>query len=308
MSKGTIDGKQKFRKNRCHSKTTDFQRFAFEIWQEASTVLPKLHIICLINFLRKKIFLNRSLVTEFFWDSEWKVSARFLNIFRRLQRKFFAEKTFLFKKSCLFPSDAEISSAYSVETFWQDFQNCISIVQRSMIPGKICFFENVDFLSNSDLEQILFESFAATFRQLRENCNPSVHRNILNKNIVLFLTVTKFFRLRTLTDATLNNQRKLFCQFCQYGIQRIQRIDWMKFLSYKELELFYHFWTLNEKTLEFLPENFVTVVENVLACPGYVFPFFLSKVCKFYLSFLYFDWFSFIFGRIFSSRVCKTAL
>ena len=112
-------------------------------------------------------------------------------------------------------------------------------------------------------------------------------------NNVLFLTDANFFRLLTLTDAILNIQRKLFFQFCQYGFQGIQRNDWMKFLSYKELELFYHFWTLNKKSLEFLSENFVTFAGIVLACPGYVFPFFLWKLCKFYFSFLYFYWFSF---------------
>ena len=36
------------------------------------------------------------------------------------------------------------------------------------------------------MEQIWFKSFVATFRQLRENCNPSVHRNILKKEIFPF--------------------------------------------------------------------------------------------------------------------------
>ena len=53
------------------------------------------------------------------------------------------------------------------------------------------------------------------------------------------MTETNFFSLRTLTDAILNIQRKLFCQFCQYGNQRIQRNDWMKFLPYKQFELFH---------------------------------------------------------------------
>ena len=125
---------------------------------------------------------------------------------------------------------------------------------------------------------------------------------------VLFLSDTKFSRLRTSTDAILNSQRKFFCQFCQYGIQRIQRNGWMKFLSYKEMELFYHLWTLNEKSLEFLPENFVTVVQIVLACPRYVFLlYFWVKMVQIFLSFLYLHWFSFIFGWIFVGRVCNTA-
>ena len=109
----------------------------------------------------------------------------------------------------------------------------------------------------------------ASFRQHRENSNPSVHRNILNKKCSLF-DQNRFCCLRTFTDAFLNIQRKLFCQFCQYDIQRIQRNDWIKLLSYKELELFYHFRTLNEKSPPLLPGNFVKVVKIVLRCPGYV--------------------------------------
>ena len=77
--------------------------------------------------------------------------------------------------------------------------------------------------------------------------------------------------LRTFTDGFLNIQRKLFCQFCQYGFQCIQRNDWMKFLSYKDLELFYHLRTLNEKSPQLLPGNFVTVVKIVLRYPRSVF-------------------------------------
>ena len=76
---------------------------------------------------------------------------------------------------------------------------------------------------------------------------------------------------RTFTDAFLNIQRKLIGQFCQYVIQRIQKNDWIKLLSYKELELFHHFRTLNEKSPQLLPGNCVTVVKNVVRCPGCVF-------------------------------------
>ena len=132
-------------------------------------------------FDEKHFFWTEVYIQYFFGIASEKFRPDFLNIFRLFQRKFFTEKTFLFKKSCLFPVIGEVSSGYLVETFWQDVQNCISIVQRSMIPGKNCFFEKVDFFSNLDLEQMLFESFAATFRQLTEKCNPSVHRNNLKK-------------------------------------------------------------------------------------------------------------------------------
>ena len=153
------------------------------------------------------------------------------------------------------------------------------------------FLEKAAFLKMLIFSQIRIWSISClkVLRQLFDSLEIitiQVSTETFWRNNVLFLTDTKLFRLRTLTDAIWNIQRKLFCQFCQYGIQRIQRIDWMKFFSYKELELFYHFWTLNEKSVEFLPENFVTVVENVLACPGYVFLlFFLWKLCKFFMSF-----------------------
>ena len=50
----------------------------------------------------------------------------------------------------------------------------------------IAFGKLLIFFSNSDLEQILYESSVATFRQLRQNSNPSVHRNILHKKCSLF--------------------------------------------------------------------------------------------------------------------------
>ena len=63
---------------------------------------------------------------------------------------------------------------------------------KKLLFGKCWFF------SNSDLEHILFESFAATFRQLRENCNPGFHRNFLNNKCFLFDRNHSFFvqRLR----------------------------------------------------------------------------------------------------------------
>ena len=133
------------------------------------------------TFWGKTFFLNKVYLQKFFRTAIGKFLPDFSNNFQRFQRKFFTEKTFLFKKSCLFPANAEIYSGYLVETFWQDVQKRISVVQRNMIPGKNCFFENVGFFSNSNLEHILFESFAATFRQLTDHYNPIVHRNILKK-------------------------------------------------------------------------------------------------------------------------------
>ena len=188
------------------------------------------------------------------------------------------------------------------------FRNAFQLSTGTWFLEKTAFLKMLIFsqirISNKSCLKVLrqlFDSLEKTAIQLSTET--------FWRNNVLFLTDTKFYHLRTLTDAIVNIQRKLFRQFCRYGIQPIQINDCMKFLSYKELELFYHFWTLNEKSLEFLREKFVTVVEIVLACPSYVFlQFFLWKLCKRYLSFLYFDWFSFIFGWNFLGRFCKTAL
>ena len=60
---------------------------------------------------------------------------------------------------------------------------------------KLFFVKCWFFFSFSDLEQIFFESFAETFRQLRENCNLSVHRNILKEKCFLFWQIF-FFSFR----------------------------------------------------------------------------------------------------------------
>ena len=187
------------------------------------------------------------------------------------------------------------------------FKTAIQLSSGAYFLTKSCFRNFVDFFSNSRLEQILFESFVAIFRQHRENSNPSVHRNILKKKFS-FWSKPFFSCLRTFTDAILNIQRKRFCQFRQYGIQRIQRNDWIKRFSYKELELFYHFRILNEKSPQLLPEKFVTVVKNVVRCPSYVFRLTYSIDICIFVSFSYFYWLSFVFGWFLFGRVCKTAL
>ena len=165
------------------------------------------------------------------------------------------------------------------------FRNAFQLSRWAWLLGKTAFLKLLIFYQfriwNKSCLKVLRQLFVSL-----EIITIQVSTESFWRKNVLFLTDTKFFRLRTLTDEFLNILRKLFCQFCQYGIQRIQRNDWTKLFSYKELGWFYHFWTLNEKSLEFFPENFVTVVQIVLACPGCVFPlFFLWKLCKFYCPF-----------------------
>ena len=115
-----------------------------------------------------------------------------------------------------------------------------------------------------------------------------------------------FSSLRTLTDALWNNQRNLFCQFCQYGIQRVQRNNWVKCFSYEESELFYRFWTLNEKSLEFLPETSSQLSKLYLRVQAmFTGELFFRKMCKVFCSFCkLFEWASFL-SELFSAGSLK---
>ena len=92
-----------FWKKRYYSMTTDFQRFAFEIWQEASTDLPKLHIICKTIFWGKTFFSNKRLITDFFSDCEWKVSAGVFKNFPTFSEEVFYRKNISFQNIMSFP-------------------------------------------------------------------------------------------------------------------------------------------------------------------------------------------------------------
>ena len=154
---------------------------------------------------------------------------------------------------------------------------------KNIAFGNLCIF-----FSNWDLEQILYESFVATFRQLRQNSNPSVHRNILNKKCSLF-DQNYIFLVYGSHWCNFEPPKKTILSICQFGIQRIQRNDWMKFLSHKELELFYHFRALNGKSPQLLPENFVTVVKYVLKWPGCVFrlTYYFPNCANFFVLFVF---------------------
>ena len=86
-----------------------------------------------------------------------------------------------------------------------------------------------------------------------------------------------------------------------------ERLDEISFPQ--RIRIVLHFRTLNEKSPQLLPENFVTFVKIVLKWPGCVFRLiYYFQNCAIFLAFLSFDWFSFIFGWFFFSRFCKTAL
>ena len=122
-----------------------------------------------------------------------------------------------FKKIMFFWVYAEVYYGKLVETIGKMFKTAIQLSRGAWFLQKNCFWKFVDFSSKSDLEQTLFENFAATFRQLRKKCNPSVHKNILNTKCS-FWSKPFFSCLRILTEAISKFQTKLLCQFCQYGV------------------------------------------------------------------------------------------
>ena len=133
------------------------------------------------TFRGKTNFLNKSLNTEFFSDCEWKVSAGFFKQYPTFSEEVFQRKDISFQKIMSFPG-------YCRQFFRIFGRNVLARCSKLHFKRpeehdswKKLLFENVDFFSNSDLEQILYESFVATFGQLRDHYNPSVHRNILKK-------------------------------------------------------------------------------------------------------------------------------
>ena len=259
-------------------------------------------------FEEKHFFWTKVYIQNFFRTASEEFRPGFLIIFRRFQWKFFREKTFPFKKSCLFPVNAEISSINLVETFWQDVQNCLSIVQRSMIPGKNCFFENVDFFSNSDLEHILFENFAATFRQLRDHYNPSVHRIVLKKKCSLFDRY-QIFSFTDFDRGIFEHSKKTILSVLsiRHSTYPEERLDEIFFLQ--RIRIVLPFLDFEWKISWILPWKLCHSCPNCSCVSRLRFPvIFFVKIVQILLSFLYFDWFGIIFCWIFVGRVCKTAL
>ena len=121
-------------------------------------------VLVLGDFFEEKLFFWKKFHYIIFFGLRAKsYRPDFLNNFRRFRRKFLTEKTFLFEKSCLFPVYAKVFSGYLGETFWQDGQNCTSIVQRIMITGKKCFFENIDFFLKFWLGENLVRKVCGNF-------------------------------------------------------------------------------------------------------------------------------------------------
>ena len=190
-----------------------------------------------------------------------------------------------------------------VETFWQDSQNCISFVQSSMFPEEFSLWASLISCKIRSWCKVFFDSCAETFQQPNKNSHLRVQRNILKRKN-FFLTQIFFFLWGLWPRYFWNFRQNNFVSFVDNCIQLIQRIDLMKILSFKNLELLYQFRTLNKKSPDFLLENFCTVVETVLACPGYIWGKKVENIVPFF-SFLNFDWLIFTFVEVFLAALSK---
>ena len=117
-----------------------------------------------------------------------------------------------------------------------------------------------------------------------------------------------FSSLKSLTERFSNFPLNFFSVFSirhsTYPEKRVEKLQ-----SYKKLEFFYLFRNLNGNSPKNLAVKLRNSCRNCFWVSRLRFPvkFFYWKLCIF-VSFSYFDWFSFIFGWIFFDSVCKTAL
>ena len=106
----TFHGKIFFEKNtRCLRILSDlFLRFSMKLQQSC-----KNFTLCVSArglFWGETFVLKKVQSKKLFRTASEKFRPNFSNIFRRFRRKFFTEKSFLFRKSCLLPVNAGISS------------------------------------------------------------------------------------------------------------------------------------------------------------------------------------------------------
>ena len=152
--------------------------------------------------------------------------------------------------------------------FWQDIQDCISVVQRSMFPEKKLLLENF-FVSNSQLEPFFLKTLRKLFLSSEKSAIYMSTETFWRKN-VLFFDTKLFFLFRDIDRGIFGTFRqKNFVRFVENSIQRIRRIHLMKILLFRNLEMFNQFRNKKKKSLDFFLDNFGTVVENVFARSGY---------------------------------------
>ena len=134
-----------------------------------------------------------------------------------------------------------------------------------------------------------------------------VSRETFWRGKTFFLTQSFFFVWGFWPRFFWTFRQNNFVSFVENCIRLIQRKGLIKILSFKNLELLYQFRISNEKSPDFLLENFCTVVETVFSCPGYIWGKKFVEHCA--------DFFVFAFWSInlhlcrnFFGCVVKTAL
>ena len=146
------------------------------------------------------------------------------------------------------------------------------------------------------------------FRQLRENCNPCVHRNNLKK-YCSFFDRYQLFSFTDFNRCNFEHSKKtiLTVLSIRHSTYPEERLDEISFLQrIRIVQTFLDF----ELKISWIPAGNLCHKCRKCSCVYRLrFPaFFFVEIVQFFLSFLCFDWFSFIFGWIFLGMVCKTAL
>ena len=95
----------------------------------------------------ERLLLWRKLFSKIFSGSEDNVFSPFLKKFSEIPGKRCPQKQFSLKTSCQSRVKAEFFSEYLEEMFWQDVQNRISDVQRSVFPQKNLLLKTKSFFS-----------------------------------------------------------------------------------------------------------------------------------------------------------------
>ena len=266
MSKGTFLWNKRKKDLTCYLRIlSDFRlRFGHNFQQSCRNCT----IFAKGAFWGKTVVLKKNPVL--FPDCEWNIFGWTFEKSSDVSRGNFPRKDFPFQKIMSFSC---LCRCFFPDKWWKSFgkvfRTAFQLSRWAYFLKKTAFGKSWFFFKFGSRTNLVWK-FCGNFSQVQRKLQSKCPQKQFEEIMFLFWPKPLFSHLRTLTAAFLNFRRKLFCQFCQYGIQRIQRNDWVKLLSYKKLELFYHFWTLIENSLEILPKNFVTVVENVLGCPGYV--------------------------------------
>ena len=216
MSKKNSSWRTKFLKTYKFHKVYGFRAIFFETLQKISAELPKLHIMCWGNLLKKNSCFEQILNPELFPDYERKFFDRVFEKLPTFPEEIFHGTNISLEKSCRFRLHAAVSPWYLVKTFWQYVQNCISVVQRSMIPEKQLLLEKVDFFHIRNWSEFFSKALRKLFFSSVKGAIYMFRESFWRKNVLFFEFFRYlFFSFRDFDRDTFGTFRqKKTCQFC----------------------------------------------------------------------------------------------